>query len=109
MEFPALEKFIERMDIEVLYILDRSFFSSTGQRHICVLVQANYQKKETYRFYHCWEFTNEGIPTYDDGNELVGAGDGIFAYLGSNDMVDLYFKVKAMRYAEKVFKKLNQS
>jgi len=108
MEFPALEKFIERMDIEVLYILDRSFFSSRGQRYICVEVKAYYQKKETYRYYHCWEFTNEGLETYEDGNSLIGAGDGIFAYLGSNDMVDLYFKIKSLDYAKKAFKKLNQ-
>ena len=106
MEFPALKKFIEVMDIEVLYTLDRSFLSSTGKRYICIEVKAYYRKKETYRYYHCWEFTNQGLETYEEGNELIGAGDGIFAYLGSNDMVNLYFKVKSLDYAKKVFKKL---
>lgn len=109
MEFPALEKFIERMDIEVLYIIDRSFISSTGKRYICVQVKAFYEKKETYSYYHCWEFTNQGLATYDEGNEVIPIGDSIFAYLGRKDEVDFYFKKKALEHAKKEFKRLSQS
>ena len=109
MNFPALEKFIERMDIEVLYLIDRSFITSTGQRYICVEVRAYYQKKETYRHYHCWEFTNQGIATYEDGNEVISIEDSIFAYLGQNWEVDFYLKKKALEVAKREFKKLTQS
>ena len=105
MEFPSLEKFIERMDIEVLYSFERTFISSTGKRYICIGVHAYYQKKETYTYYHCWEFTNDGHATYEDGNEVRSVGDSVFAYLGRKDDIDSYFKEKALKRAKRELKK----
>jgi len=107
MDYPALEKFIERMDIEVLFSIDRSFISSTGKRYICVRIEAFYKEKKTYEYYHCWEFTNQGLAEYDDGNEVIGIGDGIFVYLGNEHMVDLYFRKKALDLAKKHFESLS--
>ena len=106
MEFPSLEKFIERMGIHVIYDLERSFIDSKGKRYICIGVHAYYQGEENYTYYHCWEFTNQGIPTYEDGNEVRSVQDSVFSYLGNKDMVDLYFKVKAMNLAKREFEKI---
>lgn len=105
MDYTALEKFIERMDIEILYNIDRAFITSTGRRYICVEVRAYYKKKETYNYYHCWEFTNQGLAEYDDGNQVMGVRDGVFAYIGDDYMVDFYFRNKALDLAKKYFEK----
>lgn len=105
MEISSLEKFIESMDIEVLYIVERTFIGSTGKRYICIGVHAYYQKIETYTYYHCFEFTNQGEATYEDGNEVRSASESIFAYLGEKDLVDSYFKEKALKRAKREFEK----
>ena len=102
-ENPALEKFIERLGIEVYYDIDRDVMTSTGKKYICVGIRAYYKDEETYTQYHCWEITNTGHMTYEDGNEVRGVGESIFNYLGDNDEVYRYFRNKAKEYGKEYF------
>lgn len=103
MKYPAIEKFIETMGIKVDYVVERDFITSKGKRYACIGVHAFYKKQETYTQYHCYETTNTGIITYEEGNEVRGVGDSIFAYLGDDRDVDRYFEEKARNFAKNVF------
>ena len=84
MEYPALEKFIERLGIDVEYDIDRDIITPGGKRYICVGIYAYYELEETYNQYHCWEVTHTGHMEYEDGNEVRGVGESVFVYLGDN-------------------------
>ena len=106
MEFPALEKFMKTMNIDVHYEIERSFINSSGKRYACVGVLAYYMRKQTMVQYHCYETTNQGLITYSDGNQVMGPGDGIFSYLGEDDNVERYFEEKAREFVKKYFESL---
>lgn len=101
MDNTVLEKFMERMGIKVKYSIERDFLTTSGQRYMCVEVDAKYRDEINYLQFHCYTFTNKGIPTYSDGNDIIGVQDSVFAYLGENFEVDLYFRKKSFEILQK--------
>lgn len=104
--FISLIKFMDRMGMSSEIEPDRHFIDSRGKRNICMKVTVRYKGRVEYEQYHCYSFTNEGIPTYSEGNEVKSVRDGILSYLGNDKDVDNFFDQLARYEAKKYYKKL---
>jgi hypothetical protein len=96
-----MEKFMERMGIDIQIASMREFISSRGRKNICVGLIAYYKNKPTYSVYNCYDITNTGLISWEEGNFEIPASDGIFKYLGANRFVDKYFETMTRNFLER--------
>jgi len=96
----VMEKFMERMGIDIRIALSREYIHR-GKKNICVLLKAYYKNKPTYSVYNCYDITNTGLISWEEGNLEIPASDGIFKYLGANRFVDKYFETMTRNFLER--------
>ena len=95
-----MEKFMERMGIDIRIALFREYIHR-GKKNICVGLKAYYKNKPTYSVYNCYDITNTGLISWEEGNFEISASDGIFKYLGANRFVDKYFETMTRNFLER--------
>lgn len=104
MEYPALEKFINRLGLKVTIELNSTGLKQTWGKFVCCHVVVSRNKKIEYSQYHCYVPGIDG-PKYLEGNQEKGVRDGILAYLGDDKRVDNYLESKTRRLAREYFEK----
>ncbi len=103
MEYPALEKFINRLGLEVtIEVNSTGFTKKTWGEFVCCHVLVSRKDKIEYSQYHCYVKGIEG-PKYSEGNEVKGVREGLLGYLGEDRKVDNYFESKTRKLAQKYF------
>jgi hypothetical protein len=110
MEYPALEKFIDRMGITysiktgpvILLANPKNPFNRTLPR-ICVEISVQYKGETQYEQIHCYTLNEFGFLVYKEGSIYKSISDGVLAYLGEDDKVEEYFDQLSR---EKALKKL---
>ena len=100
----VVEKFMNTMGITYDIELDRGGISR-GERFICYKVVASYKGKKEYEEYHCYN-VRRGSVHYDEGNQVIGPSQGIFAYLGMDSDVRKFFETKTRQLAKNFFDNL---
>ena len=106
MEYPALEKFIDGMGMEVkietrpvmLSVNPRKPFNAPSVPRVCVDITVDYLGELQYGQVYCY-ILDEGKLQYREGDRSMKISDGILAYLGDNDKVDEYFDQLARKKA----------
>jgi hypothetical protein len=106
MEYPALEKFIDGMGLEIkietrpimLFANPRKLFDAPRVPRICVDITVDYLGELQYGQVHCY-ILDEGKLQYREGDRSMKISDGVLAYLGNNDKVDEYFDQLARKKA----------
>ena len=106
MEYPALEKFIDGMGLEIkietrpvmLSVNPRKPFNAPSVPRVCVDITVDYLGELQYGQVHCY-ILDEGKLQYREGDRSMKISDGILAYLGDNDKVDEYFDQLARKKA----------
>lgn len=73
-----------------------------GRQSVCYSIYAFHKDKKEYEQHHCYSEKGGGV-VYEEGNEVIGPGDGIFAYLGMNSYVRKYFENKTRELAKEYF------
>jgi hypothetical protein len=107
MEYPALEKFIDRMGIKVslktrpviLVANPRKPFNAPSVPRICVEISVQYKGESQYEQVHCFVLNDLGELQYKEGDRSVSISDGVLSYLGDNKKVDEYFDQLARKKA----------
>lgn len=100
MRYPALEKFIDTMGLNVsITTKGAGFNKSTGKKFVCYKILVSKDNNIEYAQYHCY---SKGLlePQYLEGNETKAIKDGILAYLGDHVKVDNYFESKTRQLAK---------
>ena len=106
MEYPALEKFIDGMGLEIkietrpviFSVNPRKPFNAPSVPRICVDITVDYLGELQYGQVHCY-ILDEGKLRYREGDRSMKISDGVLAYLGDNDKVDEYFDQLARKKA----------
>lgn len=97
----TIEKFMDSMGITYdITHGGKRFNVSTGNDYICVSVKAYYEGKTELELHYCYAKTDSGRIVFDEGNIVKEPGQGIFAYLGMNREIYIYFGDKAKKIAE---------
>ena len=104
MEYPALEKFIDMLDLKVTIELNSVGLKQTWGKFVCCHVLVSRKGEVEYSQYHCYVPGINGLK-YSEGNQVKGVRDGILAYLGDDKKVDNYFESKTRKLAQKYFEK----
>lgn len=102
MEYPALEKFINRLGLKVTIELNSTGFNKTWGKFVCCHVLVTRKGEVEYSQYHCYVPGING-PKYSEGNEVKGVREGVLAYLGDDHKVDNYFEQKTRILAQNHF------
>ena len=102
MEYPALEKFINTMDLRVIIEISRKGHNKFSGKFVCCHILVTKDENVEYSQYHCYTLNKDGIK-YVEGNQEIGVRDGIFAYLGDDKRVDNYFESKTRQLAKEYF------
>ncbi len=113
MEYPALEKFINGMGIEVRIETKPIIVISVNPKidaprvpQICVEITVNYLGELQYGQVHCY-ILEEGKLRYSEGNRSMKISDGVLAYLGKDHKIDVYFDQLARKKALERLRELN--
>jgi len=102
MEYPALEKFINRLGLKVTIELNSTGLKQSWGKFVCCHVLVSRKDEIEYSQYHCYVPGIEG-PKYSEGNEVKGVREGLLGYLGEDRKVDNYFESKTRKLAQKYF------
>jgi hypothetical protein len=100
-----IEKFINIMGLDYDIVITRSYRDTMGRKNVCIEVTVFKTKPEFKNEYienHCYQLKNGKI-IYDQGNTVMGVGQGVLAYFGDNDAVDNYFDALARDKAKEFF------
>ncbi len=110
MEYPALEKFMDRMGITYSIKTGTIILSDSPRNpsiipipRICVEISVQYKGELQYEQIHCYTLNEFGFLVNKEGSIYKSISDGVLAYLGEDDKVDEYFDQLAQ---EKALKKL---
>jgi len=100
MRYPALEKFINTMGLNVSITMKGTGFNkSTGKKFVCYKILVSKDNNIEYAQYHCYS-KGSFEPQYIEGNEAKAIKDGVLAYLGDHIKVDNYFESKTRQLAK---------
>lgn len=100
----SIIKFMNQMGMKVSVDISRSYRNHNGRKSVCIEVIVDYKNRKEYVSHHCYELNNGKI-SYSEGNEKMGVGEGILAYLGNNRDVENYLESLARYEAKKFFEK----
>ena len=116
MEYPALEKFMDRMGITYSIKTGTIILSDSPRNpsiipipRICVEISVQYKGESQYEQIHCYTLNEFGELQYREdislsmnlhqGNRSVSISDGVLSYMGDNKKVDEYFDQLARKKA----------
>lgn len=102
--FPiAILKFMDSLGITQRLTISRSGWNKKRVPFVCVKIELTRRGNTEYEQYHCYEYKSNEKVVYSEGNEVIGVGSGVMAYLGANDDVDRYFEILSRKVAKKHF------
>ena len=102
--FPiAILKFMDSLGIGQEITISKSGYGAKRHPFVCIKVKLIRRGHTEYEQYHCYEYKTNGKVVYAEGNEVIGVGSGVMAYLGANDDVDRYFEILSRKVAKKHF------